>query len=181
MLLAGDTPLVAAPSRYSSIPMSIEVRMSMDEARLLLASWLLRLAREAGYPLGQQGWTSAGVVTLGSPTEFHLIVEPLEQYPWVKVRASDVREQPRIDDLAPAAASRVDAMDIGGDVWYSTRFETQRPEGRMLMEQLQRLLSDGVRIRGWRRLGHSVLLEFGGNNSDGDIPAEFELGQRATI
>lgn len=142
--------------KMPSLPLDTSTR------RKLLADWFAVLAEEYGLRFSQHGSTGESL-TLGSPKEFHVKADFVDEPPFLRFRASEATRQPTVDKIARLAADRVENGDLGRGAWYSTEL----PEVKFAIDaqfsvigSLLQRLSDQTRILGWRRLGRDVLLEF---------------------
>ena len=152
-----------------------------DAARQeLSATWLLRFAREAGYPIDQTGIHLAGTYMIGSPTGFHIDVTAIDEHPWITATASDPAEQTRIDEMVQQSGERVAHLldrwhageatdeDYGDQVWYTTTL-TAAPlnaelAGVMVYDRMIELVNR-PQILGWRKFG-PVLVNFREDESE---------------
>jgi hypothetical protein len=128
---------------------------------MLLADWFVCLARESGMEFDQRG-SSGNRFILGSPKDFHVAADFIDDDLLLAFTASDSGRQGVVNDIARKAFDRLAAGDVGGAVWYSTEFHEVKldfPPFSIMGPLLQRLGSQ-TRILGWRRLGGNVLLEF---------------------
>ncbi|HMO81730.1 MAG TPA: hypothetical protein PKD24_13150 [Pyrinomonadaceae bacterium] len=141
--------------------------LDIPTRRMLLADWFRRLASESGLDLSQHS-SSRDVFSLGSPTSFNVRAEFIEEAPYLRFAPSDSTQDDLIAESAAKAAERVAAMDLGGEVWYSTELH-ELPwsmSSTQFMGTLVERLNNQRRIVGWRRLGGAVLLEFTEQNGD---------------
>jgi hypothetical protein len=152
-----------------------------DAARQeLSATWLLRFARDARYPINQTGIHLVGTFMIGSPTGFHIDVTPIDEHPWITATASDPAEQARVDEMVQQSGERVAHLlerwhageatdeDYGGQVWYTTTL-TSAPlnaelAGVMVYDRMIELFNR-PRILGWRKFG-PVLVNFREDESE---------------
>jgi hypothetical protein len=86
------------------------------------------------------------------------------------VEISDPAFESTMHSVWQEASRRVDAGDLGGDVWYS--WSAVEPARNLFnVGELVRLLGSQARIEGWRRLGTRVLLNFTEQPTTTDEPA----------
>lgn len=147
----------------------MELNLDLRSRRMLLADWLARLAGEAGLEFSQFG-TSGEAFTLGSPKDFSVRAEFIEDEPYLRFVPSEPRHDVLISKLVDEASSLVASGDFGGTVWYSTEvhetvFSMATPQ---FMGPLLQRLGNQTRISGWRRLGGEILLEFTEEAPEGD-------------
>ena len=145
--------------------------------RYLLLDWVARLAREAGWELkGRSG--GGGRFRLGETKGFHVEAIIVDQPPFLSFAASDAGRQTELDTFVQEAVARSDRQDFGGTVWYSTelREEEFSLSARSMIGGLLQRLGGQTRIRGWRRLGRDILLEFSElEDEDGGDPKKGQL------
>lgn len=149
--------------------------------QLLSASWLLRLVQEAGYDVPQIT-LSVEPFTIGRHDQFHIDVMAADTVPWITAVSSDPAHQPQIDELVRRSGELVAAGDLGGHVWYSTGLIGEDwIIDALFMSRIQEMLTNHVRITGWRRLGWHVLLEFREEFPDGAAPVDSPFAPRAVV
>jgi hypothetical protein len=86
--------------------------------RMLLADWFVTVATEFGLDFSQRG-SSGETITIGNPTEFHVIGDHIEADPYLTFTASDPSQQSTVDQISQKAQARVATGDFGGVAWYS--------------------------------------------------------------
>lgn len=143
-----------------------------EQRQSLSASWLRRLAGEAGYDVSQSSLSFAPFI-IGPQDGFHIYVTPSAEHPWVNAVASDPAQQEEIDALAQKSGDLAAASDLGGHLWYTITLASE-PFGidATFMDRLQEILTNQSRFVGWARLGSSILLEFREELPDGQTVAE---------
>jgi hypothetical protein len=129
--------------------------------RMLLADWFRRLARDAGWDLGQYG-RSGHSYTFGRPAEGGVTASFTDFHPFLTFETTDEEKHDLLKELVGSAVRRADAVNFGGIVWYSTTLEeipfTLSPSS--FMGTFLERLGGQVRVHGWRRLGRDVLVKF---------------------
>lgn len=128
---------------------------------MLLADWFALLAKGAGIQVTQYG-ESGDAFTIGPPSDFHVKARFVDTPPFLDFVASDPDRQNSIDAIIPPAVAKVDAGDLGAEVWYSTELtQAEFPKNSYAQFRSLRLPpGNETRITGWRRLGPDILLEF---------------------
>ena len=145
-----------------------QLNLDLRSRRMLLADWFGRLAVDAGLDLTQLG-TAGDSFTLSSPKSFKVRAEFIEEEPYLRFEPSDSTHNELIANISARAVARVAAMDLGGEIWYSTELH-ELPwtiSSQQLMGTLLERLGNQTRILGWRRLSGGLLLEFTEKDASG--------------
>jgi hypothetical protein len=148
------------------------INSNVEAFRALFVDWFRKLARDAELPLDQSGGSSDEAFTLGAPDGLHITATFVPEYPFLRFASNDPGREALVQELVRHAASRAEAADFGGIVWYSTAlvapaFQLSPLGLGTFFEQL----GNQARINGWRRLGGSILLEF-----KEQLPADWKEG-----
>jgi hypothetical protein len=132
-----------------------------EQRQLLSASWLVRVAGEAGYDVSQMSLSFAPFIIGPQVEGFHIEVTPAAEYPWITAVASDPAQQNRIDELARQSGDRAAAGDLGGHVWYSAPLVSEPSVIAVpYMDRLLEQLMNQTRFVGWGRVSSGILLHF---------------------
>jgi len=152
--------------------------LRLDQRQALSASWLLRLAREAGYDVPQTGLSMTPFI-IGRPDEFNITVTPRDSFPWITAVSSDQSRHEEIDELVQRSAelasdATTSKNDFGGLVWYTGTLvgEQLNLADAMFQSRMQEQLYTPARILGWVRLGWGVLLNFREDVPEGGVQNE---------
>lgn len=157
--------------------------LGIDQRQALSASWLRRLAGEAGYDVSQIS-LSMNPLIIGPQdgVNFNITVTPLESAPWITAVASDPSQQGQIDELVQRSGELASGIlareeDFGGLVWYMCPLvgEQLNLADPMFQSRMQERFHTARRILGWRRLAGDVLLNFREDEPEGGLPAEQDL------
>src|SRR5687767_11735105 len=99
-----------------------KMQLDLRSRRELLADWVLRLGREAGFDFSQYGG-GPEKFNLGSPSNFHVTATAIDTPPFLDFVASDPSRQHEIDSIVATAAAKADGGDFGNGVWYSAQLD----------------------------------------------------------
>ena len=144
-----------------------------DTVRMLLASWVARLATEAGARLDGAGFQN-GALTLGGNGGPLVVAQPIQIEPYLRFETPDEATQQVIDRVAAQAWANTQRAYLGDTpIWYS--FTTTSSEFRpsfpaFSLGSLLERNSLQTRILGLRRLTSS-LLDFTEDTEPGQDPA----------
>lgn len=161
-------------------PIPEPAQLRVDQRQSLTASWLLRLAGEAGYDVSQMS-LSMNPLIIGPQdgVNFNITVTPLDSAPWITAVASDPGRQDDIDKLVERSAELASRElksedDFGGRVWYHCRLVGEQfgLADPMFQSRIQERLHLAMRILDWRRLGLGVLLNFSEDVPEGGMPEQ---------
>jgi hypothetical protein len=134
----------------------------------------VRFAAEEDIVLSSRG-QSGDSLTLGEGKGTDVIARFSDSPPFLIFSSQASLNTAAIARAARRAEERVPANDFGGEAWFS--FELHEQELNLFaphsgITALVLRLGTQVRITGWRRIGSSVLLEFGeGPSKDGNPDA----------
>jgi hypothetical protein len=126
-----------------------------------LADWFVRLCKDSGTPFQQRGASAEGL-SFGPPNEFNVFARFIEDPPYLRFEASDENRQSYVDNIARSVAEQTNRGNLGGIVWYSTNLREPERDMRShsVLSMIIPAISDRLQIRGWRRLGNHILIEF---------------------
>ncbi|WP_179472350.1 hypothetical protein [Mycolicibacterium vinylchloridicum] len=151
-------------------------QLGLHHLQALSASWLRRLAGEAGWDVSQTGLQMWPFV-VGPQDGLHISIDPLESAPWIAATSSDPSRQEEVDALvvrcgALTSAATATAEGLGGYVWYQCSLQTEQLNlaDPLFQSRMQERLYSTTHITGWRRLGEGLLLNFNEAAPEGDGP-----------
>jgi hypothetical protein len=132
--------------------------------RKLQVDWFERFARDHGIEFEP---SHPADPTFLRATDFQVDMKEISHTPFIEFASNDPERAGLVQSLSLRALERVQAGDLGGFVWHSTRFAENafRLEWRNPFGVLFQRLSNQTRIAGWHRLGQDILLKFSDDGS----------------
>src|SRR5690348_13351621 len=133
--------------------------------RALLMDWFEHFAIASGLAITQRG-TVGGKYTFGTISGTGVTATPTDAPTWLSFAAEDVANRTAVGEAASKARSKVDAGDFGSEIWYSVPL--REPVFNFFASRSAFIFRLGtqMRIKGWRRLGSSILLDFDETTSE---------------
>ena len=128
---------------------------------MLLVDWFAHIGTNLGMDFTHSGGDEQAF-NLGPSNGFQVMAYSSDSPPYLDFVANDSTQQGIVNTIVFEAVKRVEGLDFGSGVWYSTSLPeaeyTLEPHSPMV--SLMGRVNSQVRITGWRRLDTQILLEF---------------------